>query len=197
MDRYPYKSAGGNVEPVAIQNDNVALHYLQTIEWRRITFYEPIPPFQFLNIGAIAAQMVSARTQATNLRMPDDEFAQIRWWPIDPAQVRAFLPTGVARHSLLNVQSVVDEQIVDRDPDLHLTELYIWEDNNPAFEAINISDYALAACRLVGMGYRFTTELLPEKVRLAIKQAIDGKGPGHEVDIIGPCTHIWCSGRAS
>lgn len=192
MDLYPHKSGGGAVEPVVIQNQNVAIHYLGVTEWRRIIFYEAITPFQFLDIGAIAAATVSARTQATNLRMPDEEFAQIRWWPIDPAQVRVFLPHGVAKHSLRNVQSVVADTIVDQDPDLHLTELFIWEDNNPSFEAINFSDYALAACRLMGMGYRFTTEAYPDSIQRALKA-----NPADEAKTVGICTHIWCSGRAT
>lgn len=198
MELYPFKSGGGAVEPVAIQNQNIAVHYLGTIEWRRVIFYESIPPFQFLNIGAIAAQTISARTQATNLRMPDDELLQLRWWPIDPVQVRVFLPTGVAKHSLLNAQSVVSDTIVTEDPDLHLTELFCWEDNNPAFEAVNFSDFALAACRLKGMGYRIVTELLPEAKRKQITDAINRNGPGAETSILGtPCVHILASGRAS
>lgn len=197
MELYQYKSGGGAVEPVAIQNQNVAIHYLNTIEWRRITFYESIPPFQFLDIGAIALQTISNHTQATNLQMPDEEFAQIRWFPLDHVQVRAFLPSGIAKHSLRNVQSVVDDSIVDRDPDLHLTELIIWEDNNPAFEAINFNGYALTQCRLVGMGYRFTTEAFPSTKVEQIRQAINRNGPGAEVSILGgPCTHIWASGRS-
>ncbi len=197
MDFYPYKSGGGAIEPVAVQNQNVALHYLNIVEWRRVTFCEPIPPFQFLDIGAVLASTISNRTQAANLQMPDDEFLQIRWWPVDPVQVRAFLPSGVARYSLLNAQSVVENNIVDRDPDLHLTELFIWENNNPAFEAVNFSDYNLAQVRLNCMGYRYTTASYPDATAKQINQLIATKGLGSETTIIGPCTHIWCSGRAS
>lgn len=196
MELYPHQS-NQSMQPVALQNHKVAIHYLNTIHWRQVVFLEPIPPFQFLNIGAIAANTTSARTQATNLRMPSNEFIQIRWWPLDRAQVRISLPSAVAKHSLLNIQANVQDTIIYQDPTLAMTEIFIWEDNNPAFEAINFSDYALNFCRLMGMGYRFVTRPLGEATVAKIEKVIKEGGDGTEQQVIGPCTHIWCTGKAA
>ena len=64
-----------------------------------------------------------------------------------------------------------------------MTEFYVWQDNNPWFEAINHSDYALTACRLVAMGYRFAGPALEKDKIEAIKIGREG------------CTDVWASGK--
>lgn len=178
-----YKSGIGGVEPIALVGQNVAVHYLGNIYYKRVLYLEAIPPFQFLDIGAIAAQTVSARTSGTNLQLADDEFGQFRWFPIDNVQVRLWLPQAQGKFTLKNIQAMVDNMIVQRDPCLHLTEFYVWEDNNPWFEGVNFSDYALTACRLIGEGFRFVG-VDCEKDRIdAIKAEKE------------PCAHVWASGR--
>jgi hypothetical protein len=161
-DLFPHKSGLGLMEPVALIGHNVNVIQSSSNSYRKVVWFEAIPPFQFLNIGAIAAATTSGRVQATNLDFWDNEFGQIRWYPLDNAQVRLFLPNANGRHTLRNIQVPVDPTIVDRDPCLHLTEMFIWEDQRPAFEATNYTAVALAQCRLVGMGYRFITEKLPQ-----------------------------------
>jgi len=152
---YPHKSGLGLMEPIALINHNVCVIYGNTKHYGKVTYLEPLPPFQALNIGAIAAQTVSARTAAPNLDLYDNEFGQFRWYPLDNAQIKLFLPNVDGRYTLRRIQVPVEPNIVDRDPDLHMTEFFEWEDNHPSFEAINFSDYALNACRIVCLGYRF------------------------------------------
>jgi len=148
------------MEPVALINQNICLLYQGTKKYRRVTYLEPIPPFQCLDLGAIAAQTVTARTRAPNLDLWDGEIGQYRWFPLDNAQVRLFLPQADGRYLLRQMQVPVDAMITQFDPCLHLTEFFVWEDKSPWFEAINFQDYALAACRIIAMGFRFvTTEL--------------------------------------
>lgn len=164
-DLFPNKPGDqGFMDPVALIGQNVCVKYANSNHYRRIIWFEPVPPFQFLNIGAVAANATSARTPANNLQTWDNEFLQIRWFPLDNAQIRLFLPNADGRASLRNIQVPIDPTIITRDPCLHLTEMFIWEDRNPAFEAVAYPAIALAQCRLVGMGYRFVTESLsPEK----------------------------------
>jgi hypothetical protein len=183
MNGYMYKSGLGLMEPVAVVGQNVAINYLGKIHYKRVQYVEAIPPFQFLDIGAIAAATVSLRTSGANLQLADDEWGQFRWYPLDNAQVRLWLPQAQGKYTLLNIQSVVDNQIVQRDPCLHLTEFYVWQDNNPWFEAINFADYALTACRLIAQGYRFFGEDLEKSQVEAIKSGREG------------CTPIMASGK--
>ena len=168
-DLFPNKSGQGLVEPVALIGHNVCVKYATDNHFRRVIWFEPIAPFQFLDIGAIAANTVSARTQANNLQVWRNEFLQIRWYPIDTIQVRLFLPNADGRQNMKNIQVPVDPTIVTRDPCGHLTEHFIWEDRNSAFEAINYTSIALTQARLIGYGFRFVTEELPRDKVTAIQ----------------------------
>ncbi len=168
-DLFPHKSGYGLIEPVALIGHNVCVKYANDNHYRRVIWFEGVTPFQFLDIGAIAAGTVSARTAALNLQAWRNEFLQIRWYPIDTVQVRLFLPNADGRMNLRNLQVPVDPTIVTRDPCGHLTEFFVWEDRNPAFEAINYTALAIAQSRLIGQGYRFITEELDAKTIAAIR----------------------------
>jgi len=182
MDLYPSESQLG-IKPVVLVGKNVCLQYANTEHFRRVTAWEPIPHFQFLDIGAIAAATTSNRTPAPNLEAQDNEFLQIRWYCLDTAQVRCFVPNAIAKNNLKNLQVAVDPTAPLRDPDLHLNEIYIWEDNAPSFEAINYTGVAIAACRLIGFGFRFISDALDKDKIAAIRNG-------------APCTYLPCTGAA-
>ena len=184
MDLYPHKSGLGLMEPVAQINHNVGILHGNKWKYWRVTYLESIPPFQFLNIGAVAAKAISTKTNAVNLELEENEFGQFRWYPLDNAQVRLWLPSADGRYRLKNLMSVVDTLILDRDPDLHLTEFFEWEDSTPHFEAINYTDYALTQMRLIAQGFRFKVEALSSDMVAAIAS-------GKEA-----CTRIVCQGIA-
>lgn len=181
-DLFPHKSGLGLIEPVALIGHNVCVKYANDNHYRKVIWFETIPPFQFLNIGALAAGIPSARTQAPNLQLWRNEFGQIRWYPLDDAQVRLYLPNADGRYNLRNLAVPVDPNIVTRDPCGHLTEIFVWEDRNPAFEAT--AGVALTQCRLIGYGYRFVTEELKKPV-------LDNVLAGKE-----PCVYVVASGFA-
>ncbi len=182
---YPHKSGLGLMEPVAQIMQNVAIFWAGNWQYRVVSYLEPIPPFQFLDIGAVAASATSVKTAAPNLDAFNEEFLQIRWWPLDNAQIRLWLPAANQRYALRNISSIVDPNIVNRDPCLHLTEFFVWQDNDPSFEAVNGMDYALAQCRLIGMGFRFVTKAMEAVTKLNVES---GKLP---------CTYVVAtSGKA-
>lgn len=182
-DLHVFKAQIGMFDPVALQDHYVVIHYVQQRHYRQVDFLESIPPFQCIDLGALAAATVSARTQITNLDMPDDEFGLFRWYMLDNVQVRLFLPSGIAKFELKNIQIPADYKTLQRDPNLVSTEFCVWEDNRPAIEAINGMDYGLNAVRIIAMGYRFHTVAVEKDIVLAIQQ---GRLPA---------THVWCSGR--
>lgn len=183
-DLFPHKSGLGLVEPVALIGHNVCVKYANDNHYRRVIWLEPIAPFQALDIGAIAAGTTSARTQAANIQFWRNEFGQIRWYPLDTAQIRLFLPNVDGRMNLRNLQVPVDPTIVTRDPCGHLTEMFVWEDRNPAFEGINYTAAAIAQCRIIAYGYRFITEELPANIVQKIKSGLEA------------CVYIVASGFA-
>lgn len=183
-DLYPHKSGLGLMEPVALIGHNVCVIYGSVRNWRRVIYLEPIPPFQCIDLGAIAAQITTARIQCPNLDLFDNEFGQYRWYPLDNAQIRLWLPQADGRFTLRNIQVPVDRNIVTRDPCLHLTEFYVWEDHSVWFEAMNIMDYALPQCRIIAQGYRFVTIELTKETIAKIET-------GQEA-----CTYVVASGSA-
>jgi len=183
IDLHIFKAQVGMFDPIALQDQNVCIHYVESKFYRNVDFLESIPPFQAIDLGAVLAGTVSPRTVIPRMEMPDNEFALYRWYPLDNAQIRLFLPTGIAKFNLLNIQVPVDYKTMQRDPNLVSTEIVVWQRNRPAIEAINGMDYDLAAVRIVAMGYRFHSVELEADAVAAIKE-------GKE-----PCTHVWASGR--
>ena len=190
-DLYVFKAQVGMFDPIALQNQNVCIHYVHNEFYRRVDFLEGLPPFQVLNIGALAATSVSARTVVTNLEMPDNEFGLFRWWPIDDAQIRLHHPAGLAKWQLRNLQVAIDMQILMRDPNLVSTEIAVWENNRPSMEAINGHAVALGAVRIIAIGYRFHTINLEGNGAGAAPELVKALKAGTQ-----PCTHVWCSGRS-
>ncbi len=180
---YPFKSGLGLVEPIALTNENVCIDYGGDKMFRKVSWLESLPPFQFIDIGAIAAGAAPVKTTAINLRFQKDEFGQIRWFPLDNVQVRLWLPEADGKYRTRTMMAYVDMNTIARDPCLHLTEFFVWEDHNPWFEAINGMDYALAACRLIAMGFRFKTTPLGQDVIREIQAGTK------------PCTYVNATGR--
>jgi hypothetical protein len=190
-DLYIFKGAVGMVDPIALQGQNVCIHYIAKEYYRRVNFLEAIPPFQCIDLGAVAAGTPSARTNVVNLEMPDNEFGLFRWYPIDDVQIRLYHPSGIAKWQLRNLQVPIDMNIINRDPNLVSTEIAVWQNNHPAIEAINGHAFALGAVRIIALGYRYHTvdlEAGTYENKELVKQLKSGAAP---------CTHIWCSGRGT
>ncbi len=169
LDMHMFKAQVGMFEPTALLDHNACIHDLEQHIYRQGDYLEAIPPFQCIDLGALVAQTVGARTAIPNLDMPDEEFGLFRWYCIDNAQIRLFLPRGVAKFDLKNIQVPFDYKTIQRDPNLVSTEIAIWEDNRPSIEAINGMDYDLQAVRIIAMGYRFHTVELEKDVIAKIK----------------------------
>jgi hypothetical protein len=211
MELYPYKSTNGFMEPIALQNHLVAIHFVKDVIYRRVAFFEAITPTQVIDLGALGAGLTSARTNVTALDCYDQEFGQFRWYCLDNAQIRVFTPRGIAKGDLKTIQAVIPPNIGAINPDLSLTEMFVWQDNRPAIEAINGGGVALAAVRMVAMGFRYRTEELGNPVtyeeakviaQLKQEQNFASKQPAELITIAIQqnrisCTHIWASGMGA
>jgi hypothetical protein len=187
MDLYPFKSNLGGMEPVAMPFHNVRIIYGNEIYYRQVLQMEPIPPFQAVDVGAIGAGATNANpTEITNLRQFNHEFGQFRWYPIDHMQVTMYLPQADGKFRMKQLIVPVDEMVIERDPDLHLTEIFVWEANAPWVTCLNYTDYNIARSRIVAMGYRYlvTKEELPGEV---VQQINQGQVP---------CVTVICTGFA-
>jgi len=180
---YMNQSGPNSMNPIALIGQNVLVHYLKENHYRRVDFYEPIPPFQCINVGAIAAATTSARANITNLDQFDDEFGQFRLFTIDNVQMRIYVPAGVAKGMMKNIHvPYVDLNLPNRNSNLNLSEIFVWEDNRPAVEVINLNALGINTSRLIAFGFRFHTVALDQSTIEAIKT---GRAQ---------VTHVWCSG---
>ena len=102
-DLFPHKSGIGGMEPVALIGHNVCVRYANDSYYRRVIWFEPISPFQVLNIGAIAAGAVSPRTQALNLQLWRNEFGQfeVAFFPVSDLGETSFIAYYQKLHAFL------------------------------------------------------------------------------------------------
>lgn len=200
-----FKAQVGMFDPLTLQDQFVNVRYLGGIYYRKVVFLESIPPFQGINVGALAGNATSAPTNVTNLDMPDDEFGLFRWFPIDPISVRFNLPRGIDKFALKNITIPVDNKTMEWDPNLVSTEFACWQLNRPAVVVTNMTARAITNSRIVFMGYRFTTEEVTEKMP-AFSPAPGWwleRNPGKAWNLlealkakVQASTDVWCSGKS-
>ncbi len=123
--------------------------------------------------------------RAAMLVPPAAQRENFRWWVLDNHQVRVWLPQSSGRYALRRSTSYVDLMTPYRDPCLHLTELFVWENNNPWFQATNPMAVNQAVCRIMAMGFRFiTSKLTAEEIsrikagKLACTYIVASGNPG-------------------
>jgi hypothetical protein len=144
------------MEPIVLLNYYVQIKtYNSSVLFGQVDFFERIPWFQAIDMGAVPVQSFAAKQNVTNLDLWDQEFGQWRWYPLDDAQVSVFVPAGVSKWQLKNITVGIDRSIILRDPSLESTEIFTWQDQRPAMQALNFSNVALSACRIMATGYRF------------------------------------------
>ena len=144
------------MEPIVLLNYYVQVKtYNSNVIFAQVDFFERIPWFQAIDMGAIAVQSTATKQNVTNLDLWDNEFGQWRWFPLDDAQVSLFVPAGVSKWQLKNITVAIDRSVILRDPALESTEFYTWQDQHAAMQALNFSNVALSACRIIATGYRF------------------------------------------
>ncbi len=205
--------AARTIEPVALMDYYVKIIANTGPRYRKVTFYEAIPPFQCIDTQAVpprgplgvaaplAAGAQGNKSPVTNLGLWQNEFGQWRWFPLDNAQVRLYLPAGNAKWSLKNIQVGIDRSIIYRDPTLMSTEFFTWEEESPAVEPVNFSAYPLTAVRIIAMGYRFHTEEITEP-KFSPNGVLMDAGNSPTGTLVGlqkgtiPCTPVLCKAQA-
>ena len=153
------------MEPIVLLNYYVQVKtYASNVLFAQVDFFERIPWFQAIDMGTVAVQATATKQNVTNLDLWDNEFGQWRFYPLDDAQVSLFVPSGVSKWQLKNITVAIDRSIILRDPSLESTEFFTWQDQRPAMQALNFSNIALSACRIMATGYRFHVNLVTDPV---------------------------------
>lgn len=160
---YPYKA--GTIEPVVMPGENVGIWVNKVYEFYRVLFIEGLPRSNPLtqNLGAAGVPAgVTPIVQLTLLEMPDIEFGQFRAQVLDDVEVILYQGRADQRHKL-QTRVATYSRFNDRyDPDGHVGEFYVFEDNYAFMQATNNTDYALTQSRVVFWGFRYVCEKLQQ-----------------------------------
>jgi len=151
---------GGPIEQVVMPGENVGIWVNKVYEFYKVDYVEPITRSDpvTINLGALAAGVVSAVTQITLLQMPDLEFAQLRMEVLDDVSCIVYQGRADQRHKLQNVVSTVTRYSPLFDPCGHQSEFYEFEDNYIFLQATNQTSYALTQARVAFWGFRYVLE---------------------------------------
>ena len=141
-------------------NDIVALYYDNKWNYKRILYYEPLPPSSDLikDFGSISNGDTVENIKLDLLEMENDEFGQFRIKVLDDIKVKFSQPKASARFSTKDVVVKIDKFSYIHDPTLKMSEFYVFEDKYPRVDVSNNSGVDLTVSRVIFYGYRYITE---------------------------------------
>ena len=155
-DLRAYKA--GPIEPAALPGDNFLVMFNGKYSLYKVAAVEQLPPSPAttVNVGAIAAgASINNYDPSASLNMPNGTVAQLRFLLLDDALVTVKQGAGAVRFATKSSQAQIGPFAKLVHPDDALTEIAWFEDQFPTFQVQNITNYALALCRLVFYGWRF------------------------------------------
>ena len=159
----------GPISPIARMKDNLSIWTGGQWVPYRIEFIEPIPrssPLRvdFVNLSGavnIAANGTVARQLAAVLRLADQEFLHLRWYPIDDMEGILWQQSSQGRFSARSVQARVNLFTNEYDPNLATTTFFIvGKDRDANFEVRNPMGVAWPQARFIFFGYRYVLKML-------------------------------------
>lgn len=155
---YPRPFRAGLIEPIVEVGQRVLLVDREAYNLYMVAFIEPIPmsgPI-ILNGGAILAGATTAST--TSQPVLDNnygQFAQLRARVLDDIAVTVLQPQALARFTMKNVNAVITPFTALNDPDGHMTEFYIYEDDRIFVQIRNPHTVNLAQSRIAFWGFKY------------------------------------------
>jgi len=158
---YPYKP--GPIEYIVMPGETVGIWVNKVYEFFKVLYIEGLPRSRPITIdlgAALAAGAATAITQLTLLEMPDLEFGQFRAEVLDDAEVILYQGRADQRHKLHTTVATYNRFQRQEDPDGHMGEFYVYEDNYAFMQAINNTDYALLHARVIFWGFRYVLQEL-------------------------------------
>lgn len=152
------------IERLCDVNDIVALYYDNKWNYKRVLYYEPLPPSSDLvkDFGSIDNGDTTENVKLDLLEMEDDEFGQFRIKVLDDIKVKFSQPKASARFTTKDVVVEIDKLSYVHDPTLQTSEFYVFEDKYPRVDVTNSSGVDLTVTRAIFMGWRYITEEIDE-----------------------------------
>ncbi len=156
MDLRPYKP--GPIEPVCLAGENVLLAGRQGFTLYTVAYIEPLSRSAPLvqDLGSLAPGVPSALTSTENyLDAAYGQLQQIRVRVLDDINVTIYQPQAQARQANQNITALINAFGALYDPDDHMSEFFIFEDQRPYVQAVNPTQYTNTKSRLSYYGYKY------------------------------------------
>lgn len=175
-----YYSKAGPIDPFALVHENIAIWLKSQWHCYRVRYLEPLPKSHQLvfDQGILAAGASSGDVRLINLdqQTTPPAIAQLRFFPLDDIRVTVKVGVAEARFTTARVTAEADRLSILSDPDLHLTEIVVLQQNSvyvncTAVVATNMS-------RVAFFGYRYLLDDLdiavptPADVKTKVGQAV-------------------------
>jgi hypothetical protein len=158
----PYKA--GPIEPVVMPGETVGLWLSKTFNFYKVDYIDGImrsDPLMF-DFGAIAAGASTAGPIVMNLlEMPDYEFGQFRAEVLDDITAMLYEGRADQRHKTNQRVATYTRPGALYEPDGHIGEFFVQEDNWAYFQAFNQTGYNLTQARIAFWGFRYVLTALP------------------------------------
>lgn len=154
-----YSAKAGEIDPIGLVGENLAVWYSKSWHIYTIDFVEQMPRSANLvfDQGALAALANSGDVRLTNLDQNIDPpgLIQLRFYPLDDIQVQVKIQRSEARFTSANVSALVDRMTEIADPCLHTTEIVVLQDKSLYVNCTNPTAYATAMSRVAFFGFRY------------------------------------------
>lgn len=165
---YPRAYRGGVIEPIVEVGQQVLLVDREAYNLYMVAYTEPITLSNpilingnaLANPGAPATPLAAGATTAVlNTQAVLDnqygQFAQLRAKVYDDVVVTIYLPQALSRFSLKNVNAVLNAFDNLEDPDAHLSEFFLFEDQRIFLQFRNPQGVAITVSRIAFWGIKY------------------------------------------
>jgi len=155
---YPYKA--GPVEPIVMPGEVVGIWVNKVYHFATVEYIEPLPESNpiVIDLGALAAGASVGPTRLGNLDMPGSEFAQYRYRVVNDIEVSLSLGRSDLRYKMHNVNAHVSRFTALNNPDAHLTEFFVYEDQHAFMTALNPTSYNNTESKIAFWGFRYVLD---------------------------------------
>jgi len=152
------------IEPVALIDENVCMMTEAGRTYVRIKCIEAIPEIQH-DFGALAAGAETGYVELTDIYVNmKNQFAQIRFFPIDNIEVYAKQPQACQKWCATKVMGKVSKWIDEYNGcgcgNFNLTEIFQHGDQTLMFNIVNPDTVAITKSRILIFGFVYTYEKL-------------------------------------
>lgn len=177
-----YAAKAGDIDPVALVRDIVAIWLKSMWHLYKVVYIEQMPKSANLifDQGAIVALGNTGDVRLNNLDQQETPpgMIQLRFYPLDDIQVEFKIGRSESRFAAANVLAQADRFTVIADPCLHTTEVFILQANSAFINCTNPTAYATAMSRVQFFGFRYMFEDLdkayntPDQVKQNFPSAV-------------------------